>query len=134
MRHTFAHLDQGMLDVAGVLVVLQVFGDLLVREMAPEPSVPPEEKGHEHQQPSGDEKEQAVAGRHAVPGLGGWFCDEIARGCGIGGQEWKYTLVDHVGVEHAWLFQVMGNGVLREERSLQLDFRADPFAFAVSRV
>src|SRR5579863_805240 len=40
-------------------------------------------------------------------------------------------LVHHVGVQHAVLLQVMGDGVLGEERGLQADFGANPFAFVV---
>ena len=55
-----------MLDVARVLVVIQVFGDLRVGEMATEPGAPPEQERHEHNQPGDEEKEQSIAGGHAV--------------------------------------------------------------------
>src|SRR6476619_1136866 len=38
-------------------------------------------------------------------------------------------LVDHVGVEHAILFQIVRDGVLGEQRRLQSDLGSNPFAF-----
>lgn len=43
----------------------------------------------------------------------------------------NYTLVDHVCVEHAILFQVVRNGVLGEQRRLQSDLCSNPFALWV---
>jgi hypothetical protein len=40
----------------------------------------------------------------------------------------------HIGVEDAFLFQVVGHGVLGEKRCLEADFSADPFAFGVGSV
>jgi hypothetical protein len=39
-----------------------------------------------------------------------------------------------VGVEHAFLLEIMRHGVLRQKRRLQADFGSDPFAFEVRRV
>ncbi len=38
--------------------------------MATEPGAPPEEKGHEHDQPGDEEEKQSIAGGHAVA----WRC------------------------------------------------------------
>ena len=46
----------------------------------------------------------------------------------------RTRLVDYVGVEHAVLLQVVGDGVLGQQRRLQLDFGADPFALGVRGV
>jgi len=43
----------------------------------------------------------------------------------------NYTSVDHIGIEHAVLFEVVRNGVLGEQGCLQSDFGADPLAFGV---
>ena len=40
----------------------------------------------------------------------------------------------YVGVEDAFLLQVVGHGVLGEERRLETDFGADPFAFGVGDI
>ena len=40
----------------------------------------------------------------------------------------------HIGVEDPFLFKVVGHRVLRQERGLEADFGADPFAFCVRRV
>ena len=72
----FAELDERMLDVAGVLFVGQVFGDLFIGELAAEPSVPPEEEGHEDDEPGSEEEEGAIARGHFVMrgrGGGGGF-------------------------------------------------------------
>jgi hypothetical protein len=42
-----------------------------------------------------------------------------------------YTLLDHIGVQHALLLQVVRNGILGEERSLEVDLGTDPLTFAV---
>jgi hypothetical protein len=46
----------------------------------------------------------------------------------------NYTSVDHVGVEHAVLLQIVGDGVLREERGLHCDFSADPLALGMRSI
>lgn len=43
----------------------------------------------------------------------------------------KFTLVYDIRIEHAFLFQIIRDGVLRQKRRLQLYLGADPFAFAV---
>src|SRR5690348_12015018 len=43
----------------------------------------------------------------------------------------RVRLLDYIGVEHAVLFEIMGNSVLRQKRRLEADFGADPFAFLV---
>ena len=43
-------------------------------------------------------------------------------------------LINHVGVQHAFLLQIVRHGVLRQKGSLQPNLGADPFAFAVRRV
>ena len=40
----------------------------------------------------------------------------------------------HVGVEDALLLQIVRHGILGQERRLQADFGADPFAFCVRGV
>src|SRR5713101_755749 len=65
-RHAFTELDKSVLDVTRVLVVVQVFGDLRVREMAAEPGAPPKQEGHEDNQPGSEEEKQSVARGHAV--------------------------------------------------------------------
>jgi hypothetical protein len=40
----------------------------------------------------------------------------------------------HISVEHALLLKIMRHGILRQKRSLQPDFGADPFAFAMRRI
>ena len=40
----------------------------------------------------------------------------------------------HVGIEYPFLLQVMGHGVLGQERRLEPDFGANPFAFGMGRV
>src|SRR5260370_16591603 len=55
-----------MLDVTGVLFILQICADLVVGELASKPGVPPEEERHEDDQPSGNEKKRAIARGHFV--------------------------------------------------------------------
>jgi hypothetical protein len=58
-------------------IVLQIFGDFFVGKMTAKPGVPPEEEGHEHEQPARDEEEDAMTGGHtgALGGrLGHGFC------------------------------------------------------------
>src|SRR5207245_10718879 len=69
--HALAELNESVLDVARMLFVLEVFGDLRVREAAAKPGVPPEEEGHEDDQPGGDENEGAIAWGHFVMRRGG---------------------------------------------------------------
>ena len=61
-----ADLHQSMLDVAGVLVVGQILRDLLVGKAAAKPAVLPEQKGKQHDKPSGEIEEKTRAGGHAV--------------------------------------------------------------------
>ena len=49
-----------MLNVPWLLIVMQVFGQLLVGEVAAEPCVPPEEKGHQDDQPPGGKKQNLL--------------------------------------------------------------------------
>jgi hypothetical protein len=46
----------------------------------------------------------------------------------------KCELINHIGIEYAFLLQIMRDGVLRQERSQELDFSADPFAFRMRGV
>src|SRR6266852_2114999 len=70
--HAFADLHESVLDVARMFVVIQVFGDLLIRNLASEPRVPPKQKRHEHDQPCSEEKKYAIARGHAwTRGRGG---------------------------------------------------------------
>src|SRR5713101_3378298 len=65
--HAFADLYQRMLDVAGMLLVLQILGDSVVGELASEPGVPPEQEGHEDNQPCRHEKQETIPRGHARP-------------------------------------------------------------------
>ncbi len=47
VRHAIAKLDEGVLDVPRLPLVVQVFGELLVGEMAAKPRIPPEQEWHE---------------------------------------------------------------------------------------
>ena len=80
MGHVFPELHERVLNVAGVLFIGQVFGDLFVGEMAAEPGVPPEEEGHEDDEPGGEEEEGAVAGGHFVMRRRGGLSGGIFRG------------------------------------------------------
>jgi hypothetical protein len=64
--HALTQLHECMLDVSRVLRIVQVFGDLLIREMASEPGAPPEQKRHEDDQPGSQKKQQPFARGHAV--------------------------------------------------------------------
>src|SRR5258708_39595216 len=64
--HALTELHERMLDVTGVLFILQVCADLLVGELASKPGVPPEEERHKDDQPSGNEKKRAIARGHFV--------------------------------------------------------------------
>src|SRR5205807_9983669 len=55
-----------MLDVAWMLFISEVFGDLFIGELASKPGVPPEQERHEDDQPGGDEKERAIPRGHFV--------------------------------------------------------------------
>ena len=46
----------------------------------------------------------------------------------------NYTLFDHVGIEDPVLLEVVRNGVLGEERRLQADLGADPFALRMRAI
>src|SRR5207237_1842601 len=70
MSHALADLYQCVLDVPRMLLVAQVLVELLVGELTSEPGVPPEEEGHEHDEPGGYEKENAIARGHAAAGFG----------------------------------------------------------------
>ncbi len=67
--NALADLHQGMLHVAGLFVVLQILGQLLIGELPPEPGVPPEEKWHGDDEPCGDEEKNTLAGGHAAAGF-----------------------------------------------------------------
>src|SRR5215510_5826333 len=64
--HALTNLDQRMLDVARLLLVPQVLGQLLVGKMAAEPRVPPEQEGHQHHQPGSKKKQKSLPRRHAM--------------------------------------------------------------------
>src|SRR5260370_19312305 len=64
--HALTELDESVLDVAGMLFILEVFCDLPVGKAATEPGVPPEEERHEDDQPGGDENQGAIARGHFV--------------------------------------------------------------------
>ena len=36
--------------------------------------------------------------------------------------------LNNIGIQHPFLFQVMRNGILRQQRALQFDFSPHPFA------
>src|SRR6516164_8393163 len=57
LGHAIAELHQSVLDMAGVLFIAEIFTDLLLRERAAKPSAPPEQEGHEHDEPGGEEKD-----------------------------------------------------------------------------
>src|SRR5690348_15184204 len=78
--HALAELDEGVLNVARMFFVLQVFGDLFVGKAAAKPSVPPKEEGHQDNEPGGDEKERAIARRHFVMRGRGGLRGRILRG------------------------------------------------------
>jgi hypothetical protein len=65
VAHALAELHESMLDVTRVLIVVQVFADLFVGNLASKPGVPPEQERHEYDQPRGEEEEQSIAGGHA---------------------------------------------------------------------
>jgi hypothetical protein len=44
------------------------------------------------------------------------------------------SLFDYICVEHALLFQIMRNCILRQKRSLEADFGSHPFALSVWRI
>src|SRR5260370_13335331 len=64
--HELTQLHERMLDVTGVLFILQICADLLVGELASEPGGPPEQERHEDDQPGGNEKKRAIARGHFV--------------------------------------------------------------------
>ena len=70
LRHPRADLHQRVLDVTRLLIVMQILADLFIRELSSEPGVPPEQERHEHDQPGGNEKQDALSGRHAAAGFG----------------------------------------------------------------
>src|SRR5215469_10815879 len=63
-RHTFAHLDESMLNVPRMHIVAQILGDLLIREMTAEPGIPPEQERHKDDEPSRDQEQNSVARGH----------------------------------------------------------------------
>src|SRR5260370_25142879 len=62
--HAFTALHDGVLDVARVIVVIQIFGDLRVCKAGAETGAPTEEEGHADAQPGGVEEEHAGDGGH----------------------------------------------------------------------
>src|SRR5215469_14651916 len=70
VRHAVAELDERVLDVTRLLLVVQIFGKLRIREVASKPGIPPEEKGHEDDQPSGREEKNLLRPRHGTFWLG----------------------------------------------------------------
>jgi hypothetical protein len=46
-------------------------------------------------------------------------------------QNYFGSLLHHIGVEHAVLFQIMRNRILRQKRRLNPDLGSDPFSFGV---
>ena len=48
-----------------------------------------------------------------------------------GGLTRNEDLFDNIRVHYPFLFQVMGNGILRQQWSLQTDFGANPLAFVM---
>src|SRR5215467_14765593 len=55
--HALGDLNQRMLNVTRMPFVVQVLGHLLVGKRASEPGVPPEQEGHEHDQPCSQKKQ-----------------------------------------------------------------------------
>src|SRR5277367_48943 len=64
--HAFAQLHKRVLDVARMLVVVQIFPDLLIRELPSEPGAPPKQERHQHDQPCSEEEEQTIARGHPM--------------------------------------------------------------------
>ncbi len=71
-----------MLDVPRLLVIVQILGHLLIREMTSEPRIPPEKKRHEHDQPSGGKEKNFLSARHAALGTPGDSGSIISAGDG----------------------------------------------------
>src|SRR6266852_352806 len=91
--HALAELHERVLDVARMLFIVEEFGDLLVGEPAAEPGVPPKQERHEHDQPGGEENEEAAARGHFVMRRGsrlrrGVFCDDFRRIAGLRSERW----------------------------------------------
>jgi hypothetical protein len=51
----------------------------------------------------------------------------VVSGVGFTDTTENYTSFDDIGIEHPILFQIMRDGVLREQRCLQSNFCAHPF-------
>ena len=54
--HALAELNEGVLNVARMFFILEVFSDLFVGEAAAKPGVPPKQERHQDDQPGSDEK------------------------------------------------------------------------------
>src|SRR5882672_1029727 len=72
--HAFAELHERVLDVAWVLLIVEVFAELFVRELTAEPRIPPKEAGHEYDEPSHQEKKKTSARGHAMDARGWRSC------------------------------------------------------------
>src|SRR5437016_4478284 len=126
MRYSFTHLYESLLDVAWVAVVLKIFGDLLVGEMTSEPGVPPEQDGI--RAISQAVRKKSRRWRVDMPRLAGVSAVESVS-MGAAGvmiqslvlSRWRatalvgnYTSIHYIGVEHAGLLEIVGDGVLGE--------------------
>src|SRR5580692_6489774 len=68
--HAFAQLHKRVLDVARMLAVVQIFANLLIRELPSKPGAPPKQERHQHDQPRSEEEEQTIARGHPMAGAG----------------------------------------------------------------
>src|SRR5215471_10248998 len=91
MNHTITELDERMLNVARFLIVVKVFGDLLVREMASEPGVPPKEERHEDDEPSGHEEQDLLGAGYGALRLRRRRMSAGGFGCGRHTQAGNYS-------------------------------------------
>ena len=83
LGQALADLHQRVLDVARLLVIAKILVQLLIRELASEPGIPPEKKRHQHDQPCSEEKQKTIARGHAAMRLG-WLFRERRAVQGIG--------------------------------------------------
>ena len=73
LGQALTNLHQRVLDVARLLVIAEIVIQLLVREWASEPGIPPEKEWHQHDQPRGKKKQKAIARGHAAVRLNRLF-------------------------------------------------------------
>ena len=79
--HALANLHERMLDVARLGFIVQILGQFGIAERRAKPGAMPEQKRHQHNDPSYEKEEQAIAARHLATRL-----DRRFHGCrGRGG-------------------------------------------------